>query len=889
LPSETLLGPAGLRRLEDIAMPANNSGAEPVGRHLRVEAGAAAWQEFDEAQQQAYTRIATMVAEAVRDLPPIDQPVRASEVIRRTRSAFVVGGRGTGKTTVLDTFRRDSRADTPLKASFAEPDRRQELLRQIRGRVVWLETLDMEPLPPETNLLASILVRLEEAAKGFGGGAASSPRPRGLVEPGSDYHSALLELQRLQTQVALAWDGNLQARQGSLDPDAFALEVARVEKARLSLNARFADTLQKLAAHVFRSRDVDDVLFVLPVDDFDLNPPVCLDLLRVLRLISIPRLFTIVLGDMSVASTVLSLKLSNDLGSIVRRGSFQMLAVMPSTVASIVGDVAANAIRKLLPPGQRIELSPMRLPESMNFRPLGARDADPYLHELFAACPVYTGWALPAVPMVAASPLEQTTSSLRQFLLAPPLVTSGGSTKRDLTRSRQVATESQSDSPAQRTLRPEDAKAAVYSGARFIQAPPRLVADTWIELHKINAAEGIAPGRQERDTYEALLNYFAGACRAALRETPTFTPDERDYLDRAVSRSVAGSWTLRALPLSCRTETAARRPVELPSPQRRLPPRAASPRKGPQARTTSSWTVPGVCIHLAESLGWQMEVYSSGGNRPPGVPPPGLESAWEDRRPDRGSPWEERRPGRLLSESAVTALIMYHDLLAFPPPPARPLATSLLTSANAELHWAMTEWRVVPSVRFAWPAPPSTTFFDYDRFRAAWNAIIHDQDIIGSTDPETVVERLAFAWLSVGTAVVEKALPSFPKDWDGPMPWADLTSRLDGLASSIGSESTDASRDAEWLKRVAELLMPEMGLPDRVIRPFTVRSPGPLRKLWNDHRASIRQRRIEKLKALYDIDSDLAEYLRPAPLEEFTPQPHELAGPFAERQPSLQP
>jgi len=375
-------------------MSPNNPSDGRAERHLRVEAGAAQWQECDEAQQQAYLRIAEMIAEAIRDMPPLDAPPGEKDAVRRSRSAFVIGGRGTGKTTVLDTLRRDSQPRTlrdekltPIRPGMDDRGRRrqqewatqrQDLLQQIRGRVVWLETLDMEPLPPETNLLASILVRLEAAAKGLGGeGAAATRKPRltrGLIEPSSDYHSALLDLQRLQNDVALAWEGNLRERRGSLDPDAYAVEVMRVETSRLSLNSKFDNTLRKLAQNVFRGRDVDDVLFILPVDDFDLNPPICLDLLRLLRLISIPRLFTIALGDLNVASTVLSLKLSNDLGSIVRRLQFPMLAVVPATVASLAGDVSANAIRKLLPPAQRVQLWPMRLPEAMNFRPLGSTD-----------------------------------------------------------------------------------------------------------------------------------------------------------------------------------------------------------------------------------------------------------------------------------------------------------------------------------------------------------------------------------------------------------------------------------------------------------------------------------------------------------------------------------
>jgi hypothetical protein len=856
---------------------------------LRVEAGAAQWQEFDDAQQQAYLRIAAMIAEAIGDVPALNERAREREAVRRTRSAFVIGGRGTGKTTVLDTFRRDSRPGSTrsgdVTRSRPELDQqekrardRQMLLEQIRGRVVWLETLDMEPLPPETNLLASILVRLEDAAREFGGEAVRAPRkPPGLIEPSSEYHSALLELQRLQTDVALAWEGNLRARQGALDPDAYAVEVMRVEKARLSLNTRFAETLNKLAQHVFRSRDVDDVLFILPVDDFDLNPPICLDLLRVLRLISIPRLFTIALGDLNVASTVLSLKLSNDLGSIVRQLETPMIAVLPSTVASLAGDVAANAIRKLLPPGQRIELWPMRLPEAMNFRPLGSVDTDLFLHELLARCAVYSGWNLPPVPGTQPTALERPgeygRSSLRQLLLAPKLFDPAWRGADDPRGS--LTTAIAAAIPATPLARTE-AEAAIYSGTRFIQAPPRRVADTWVELYKIDHAAPtlLAGGANEppeklmerkKDAFDPLLTFFAEACRAALRETPLFMPTEREDVERAVSRNVGGSWTLRPLPVTLRTETAAPRPIALTPPDAHAAQEAGGRTKSMTERPRRGVTPSAPLFHPAAGLGWQIEIYVGstgfGSTHPPGLP----------------ADWEERRPRRVLSDNAVTALIMYHDLLAFSPDGARSFETPLLTTANLEISWAATEWKLSTPVVFRWPAPPCTTFFDFDSFKAAWNDVQGKGEVVQSTRPEDVIERLAFAWLSIGFAVVKKVPPLPVPSWAAPLPWAGL---IQGMAGSVAHhEFAERSRRTEWLRRVAELLMPEMGLPAKVTDPFK-NSPDDLKQIWLEQRVALRQRRLDRLRTLHEHDPGFAERVRKAPtfLEHVTPNSNEVTG-----------
>jgi hypothetical protein len=211
--------------------------------HLRIEAGPARWEEFDLAQRKACLNLARMIVDAVEELRSPDSDSGGTpdsgglSGLRRTRAAFLAGDRGTGKTTVMASLMRDSQ---PRNGPHENAE-----LNKMRGRVVWLETLDMEPLPRNANLIAAILARLEDAAKSYGASLSANSSPRGLLEPSSEYHTALLELQRLQTDVALAWDGNLPERQGQLDPDAYAVEVMRIEKARLSINAKFIQMLNQ--------------------------------------------------------------------------------------------------------------------------------------------------------------------------------------------------------------------------------------------------------------------------------------------------------------------------------------------------------------------------------------------------------------------------------------------------------------------------------------------------------------------------------------------------------------------------------------------------------------------------------------------------------------------
>jgi hypothetical protein len=278
--------------------------------------------------------------------------------------------------------------------------------------------------------------------------------------------------------------------------------------------------------------------------------------------------------------------------------------------------------------------------------------------------------------------------------------------------------------------------------------------------------------------------------------------------------------------------------------------------------------LPTAHIHVAESLGWQIEIYAGHG----GTPPAGL-----------GTDWEARRPRRLLSDNAVTSLILYHDLLAFSPRGATTFVTPLLTPANLELDWAATEWKLSPPVTFPWPEPPCATFFDYDCFRAVWNDIIRNQEVMQATAQLKTLERLAFAWISFGTAVVRRAPPLSVTSWHEPLPWAGLIVQLAELTHYVASHQ-EATRYIEWLRRVAELLMPEMGLPEQVTKPFSDNRQ--LKEVWIKNRLALRERRLRRLKMLHEVDPEFAEHVRTSLLVgELTPERSSVAG-LAESQDS---
>lgn len=354
-------------------------------------------------------------------------------------------------------------------------------IRKVAPQLAWLEPLDMETVPKSGNLMAAILARIDAACDGLnlasdGVGGRDELAPgrasRGLLDPGPDYHRALLDLQRLQTRVALAWEGNLPGRGGGLDAESYAVEVIRAEKARLSLSRDFNDVLEGLAAQGFdRRREPPGPLFILPVDDADLNPAKCLELLQILRFISVPRLFAIVLGDVAMIETAFNLAMAGEVAAAGGSGGwFQLLPITLGEVKSRISELAASAVRKLIPVGQSIHLKGMTISEALKFRPRGdigievPEDKKPRtLADVMKACPVQTVASIDSEGNAGPS-----TEDLHWFLMTQGLIS-----------------RLDDENPEGQEL----VHGYPFHAARMLEAAPRRVADLWQRLQDV-ALEG---------------------------------------------------------------------------------------------------------------------------------------------------------------------------------------------------------------------------------------------------------------------------------------------------------------------------------------------------------------------------------------------------------------
>ncbi len=284
------------------------------------------------------------------------------------RVFFLTGGRGYGKTSVL--FSLINLIGNKLLKDDSQNNKIINLAKNLKHRLIWLYPLEMETLPSSTNLLAAILSRVDMAIDRFRSHHPMLHEPKHSFGMHPEEQEILLNFMKLQQDVALAWSGNIEKRAGSMDPDVYALEVLRAEQKRINLNERIEKTLDDLCNKFIPSQQENGnpCIFVLPVDDFDMNPERCFELIRMIRMFNTPRLYTIILGDQRILSHQLSIQF---LKSLIKSDISPQSPLFSNDISyeerRLSHELSANAMRKLFAPGNRISLGPMKKDEVFKF------------------------------------------------------------------------------------------------------------------------------------------------------------------------------------------------------------------------------------------------------------------------------------------------------------------------------------------------------------------------------------------------------------------------------------------------------------------------------------------------------------------------------------------
>lgn len=323
---------------------------------LRTEASYFPWNCLTQQQRAAIEHVAGFLRHSATILDTLKRD-STSELHRRrhSRLAFVDADRGMGKTTVLVTLERLIEKGDPSITQFQSEEDCQNAkwLHDNHGRFRWLLPLDMEPLPVHSNLLAAILVRI---------GQLMTPADSGSFLRQLDSRATLAsDFSQLEQSAVHAWGGVSPARLATLDPAYATTEVITSQAVALDFNNRFESVLDQIAKGI----DQEGAIFIVPIDDVDLTPTRCLELLRVVRMLSTPRLFFLIVGNIRNAEEMLRLQCEGELAALA---GIMATSKTSDRIRSTSAQISSNHLRKLVPPHQRVRLRLTSPDEALDLR-----------------------------------------------------------------------------------------------------------------------------------------------------------------------------------------------------------------------------------------------------------------------------------------------------------------------------------------------------------------------------------------------------------------------------------------------------------------------------------------------------------------------------------------
>ena len=481
---------------------------------LRPEASPLPLEHLNRSQKRVMKAIAVALEEAVVQAEKSDGLNYHDSMIdlnRVSRLFFVSGQPGTGKSSLYLTLRAILSTKVQLGKSYKEYETAIPELVRLRGATVWLEPIDLE-VAGDTgeNLLAAVLVRIFDALDDSSG-LQSKP-----------CQGAMDQLNDLANDIGIAWDGNLLARAPSLDPQSYSQEVMISQRARLGTNRRLYKALHAiLKNNCYGCRD--EKLFILPIDDFYLKPAASLELLRLLRMISIPNLFFLIMGDIKTMEALFYEKALADWTAVAGPRVFASLDDQKQDeVLSRVREMRARYLRKLLPTAQRSIIEWSEWDEALRYRPSVAEPSSdaPTLSTL-----------LKAVCIESMVGTAQLPNNLLDRLVGPSIAeftTIGNSQELEDASEQSPNLKVNGDSNGKRVKKLQEA----YSALLVLDATPREIADLWMRLRELQQRQDI-----ETDNIPAYLQIIVDSVLFAIEEQDFLTEKQQDSVRYAFPKS----------------------------------------------------------------------------------------------------------------------------------------------------------------------------------------------------------------------------------------------------------------------------------------------------------------------------------------------------------------
>jgi len=325
------------------------------------------------------------------------------------------GGRGSGKTTVLlslvylwsrrwwlpnvDDPRDMAGADTVDRALDAE---HWMTALQAEHRFIPLDVIDLRVLPKD----ASLLMRLASAFRRVSDDLEA--RSQGRVELLSKR-----EWSEFARSIAYGWDANVHDRRAQIDPEMYMIELEDSELRGSDVHIRFRAFIDALLIDFQKvlSRDYDRrfgrvppaqdqstdghnrLLFIVPIDDADMDPPRAAELLEMLRVVWHPSVAFLLTGESDLFLNALRANISPKLSDRHRDAE------------DFVSRLAAEVYDRAIPAQHRCALPPLPLEQRLDqdltrglpellVRSAASEPATQNIREALAQLPLPTGMPL---------------------------------------------------------------------------------------------------------------------------------------------------------------------------------------------------------------------------------------------------------------------------------------------------------------------------------------------------------------------------------------------------------------------------------------------------------------------------------------------------------------
>ena len=284
-------------------------------------------------------------------------------------SLLIAGPRGSGKTTILmsaaqalndpDAFMASSRAQERRREDTARAVERRELertLTYLQKRIVWLEPLDLEPVPPGANLLATLLVRVRAAldtprrdkpSRGERGGWSSSS----ILEESAE--ETWGQLDHLVRDASFMWEDIPT----STDARVRAEQQIKTSEIYANFQQRFSDAMEDVAKTLsmprFGTGSGEQVLLVLPIDNVDRSIEHLHSIVKLTRMVASPRLWFVLAAGHQEFQLFMERSFQKEL---IASGQAGIGTQGQDETLAIARRQAATTLRRALPPSYRISL-----------------------------------------------------------------------------------------------------------------------------------------------------------------------------------------------------------------------------------------------------------------------------------------------------------------------------------------------------------------------------------------------------------------------------------------------------------------------------------------------------------------------------------------------------